>query len=289
MDKALELRMVVDQYGKVEDPLLYLNKSELIEKYKSLKDLTILGEIFALIGLAEIPYSYELAFVKNLVDSINAKVSTDEGFSYTGKLEDIVPCYNAMLLEAYSRLGLGKTEQAQRALNWIKSYQVFDRNGRTSWKHPGICRFGGCMKSVPCYIGIGKTVKALITYHELVDSEDTATDKLIKNGLAYMLKHQMFKRLSLDQPITPNITKNMFPQNYSLSITDLLFIAGKCHILNDSNTAALIETIQHKRTKSGGWKIESRYKYNGYIPFDNRRRDSQWLTYLYNSLLNSAD
>lgn len=102
MDKALELRMVVDQYGKVEDPLLYLNKSELIEKYKSLKDLTILGEIFALIGLAEIPYSYELAFVKNLVDSINAKVSTDEGFSYTVNLKIsflvTMPCFWRLIL-----------------------------------------------------------------------------------------------------------------------------------------------------------------------------------------------
>lgn len=288
MDKALELRMAVDKHGHVEDALMYLNRSELIKRYENLENLTMLGEIFALIGLAEIPYSYELSFVKKLIGSINDNVATDQGFSYTGKMEDIVPCYNAMIFEAYSRLGLGKTKQAQNALSWIKSYQVFDRNRKTAWKYDGICKYGGCMKSVPCYIGIGKTVKALITYRDIVDSEDTTINQLINNGLDYMLKHQMFKRLSIDKPISANITKNMFPQNYILSITDLLYIASKGNLLKEGNTVALIEKIEQKRTKTGGWKIEHIYKYNGYIPFDNRRQDSQWLTYIYNSLLNTT-
>ena len=287
MDKALELRMAADQNLCINDPLAYLNESELVEKYKGLTNLTMLGEIFALIGIAEIPNSYELSFVKELVGSINKNVATSEGFSYTGKVEDVVPCYNAMLLEAYVRLGLGKSKQAQNAINWIKSYQVFERNRETSWSYKGICKHGGCMKATPCYIGIGKTVRALLTYREVVKDENTTVDQLIEAGLKYMLKHQFFKRLSMDKPISPHITESTFPQSYVLSITDLLYIASKGKILGEANSSALIEKIQQKRTKNGGWKIEYLYKYNGYIPFDNRRQDSQWLTYYYDSLLNS--
>lgn len=70
MDKALELRMAIDKHGHVEDALMYLNKSELIKRYEN---LTLLGEIFALIGLAEISYSYELSFVKKLIGSVNKR------------------------------------------------------------------------------------------------------------------------------------------------------------------------------------------------------------------------
>ena len=69
----------------------------------------------------------------------------------------IVPCYNAMLLEAFTRLGKADSQDVQNALGWIKEYQVFDRNQQTRWKYDGICKHGGCMKATPCYIGIGKT------------------------------------------------------------------------------------------------------------------------------------
>lgn len=284
MDSALVLRMKVDQNKEISDPFDYLDHSDIIKNYAKMTKLKPLGKIFALIGLAEIPYAEKLPITQELLAFVNQNLSTSEGFSFTGKLEEIVPCYNAMLFEAYCRLGLGKSSEAQNALQWIKQYQVFDRQQKTTWPHKGICKFGGCMMKVPCYIGIGKTMRALLTYQEKVDPHDEKVNALIEQGVDYMLQHNLYQRLSTGQPISPHITESMFPQSYVLSLTDLVYIIEKSQHTTDPRAHDLLQLIHQKKTKTGGWKIDYIYKYAGYLPFENRRKDSEWITYLYSPI-----
>lgn len=284
MDSALVLRMKVDQNKEISEPFDYLDHSDIIKNYAKMTKLKPLGKIFALIGLAEIPYAEKLPITQELLAFVNQNLSTSEGFSFTGKLEEIVPCYNAMLFEAYCRLGLGKSSEAQNALQWIKQYQVFDRQQKTTWPHKGICKFGGCMMRVPCYIGIGKTMRALLTYQEKVDPHDEKVNALIEQGVDYMLQHNLYQRLSTGQPISPHITESMFPQSYVLSLTDLVYIVEKSQYTTDPRAHDLLQLIHQKKTKTGGWKIDYIYKYAGYLPFENRRKDSEWITYLYSPI-----
>lgn len=284
MDSALVLRMKVDQNKEISEPFDYLDHSDIIKNYAKMTKLKPLGKIFALIGLAEIPYAEKLPITQELLAFVNQNLSTSEGFSFTGKLEEIVPCYNAMLFEAYCRLGLGKSSEAQNALQWIKQYQVFDRQQKTTWPHKGICKFGGCMMKVPCYIGIGKTMRALLTYQEKVDPHDEKVNALIEQGVDYMLQHNLYQRLSTGHPISPHITESMFPQSYVLSLTDLVYIIEKSQHTTDPRAHDLLQLIHQKKTKTGGWKIDYIYKYAGYLPFENRRKDSEWITYLYSPI-----
>lgn len=284
MDSALVLRMKVDQNKEISDSFDYLDHSDIIKNYAKMTKLKPLGKIFALIGLAEIPYAEKLPITQELLAFVNQNLSTSEGFSFTGKLEEIVPCYNAMLFEAYCRLGLGKSSEAQNALQWIKQYQVFDRQQKTTWPHKGICKFGGCMMRVPCYIGIGKTMRALLTYQEKVDPHDEKVNALIEQGVDYMLQHNLYQRLSTGHPISPHITESMFPQSYVLSLTDLMYIIEKSQYTTDPRAHDLLQLIHQKKTKTGGWKIDYIYKYTGYLPFENRRKDSEWITYLYSPI-----
>lgn len=285
MDTAFILKTKIENGEGIDQPMSFLEKSEIVQKYCELENLTDLGKIFALIGLAEISYSSELDKTKELVVFVNEQIATSEGFSYTRKVQDIVPCYNAMLLESYCRLGLGKTKEAQTALNWIKKYQLFERNKTTDWQESGICKHGGCLKKTPCYIGIGKTMRTLITYQELVDGNDEEVEALLVQGTNYMLKQKMYKRLTNGQPISAHITENMFPQSYVLSLTDIIYITGKRSLWTLELTTDLKELVTNKMTKKQGWKNEFIYKYNGYIPFDNRRKESPWITDLiFNSL-----
>ena len=284
MDSALVLRMKVDQNKEISDSFDDLDHSDIIKNYANMTKLKPLGKIFALIGLAEIPYAEKLPITQELLAFVNQNLSTSEGFSFTGKLEEIVPCYNAMLFEAYCRLGLGKSSEAQNALQWIKQYQVFDRQQKTTWPHKGICKFGGCMMRVPCYIGIGKTMRALLTYQEKVDPHDEKVNALIEQGVDYMLQHNLYQRLSTGHPISPHITESMFPQSYVLSLTDLMYIIEKSQYTTDPRAHDLLQLIHQKKTKTGGWKIDYIYKYAGYLPFENRRKDSEWITYLYSPI-----
>lgn len=278
MDAAYRLKTKIDQNEPIEDPMIYLEQSQIVKKYEQQENLSALGKIFALVGLAEIPYASQLPVTQSLIQYVEKTIATSDGFSYTGKAEDIVPCYNAMLLEAYVRLGLGQKLSAQRALMWIKNYQLFERNQTTSWTGRGICQHGGCLRKTPCYIGIGKTVRALITYQKMVDQTDPQVKKMIADGVMYMEKHQWFKRLSNGQPISAHITENMFPQGYVLSLTDLIYIASHTPDLDQEALHPLIELLKMKQTKTKGWKNEYIYRYNGYQPFSMRRQDCPWIT-----------
>ncbi|MGM7317246.1 hypothetical protein EQ871_16660 [Enterococcus casseliflavus] len=289
MDTALQLRLLEESNLLKEQPysevIRLLSKSKLIDKLTSIEHKNLLSYIWNLIGIAEIPNAIYLEYTQNLVLFINKNISTDKGFSYTGSINDIVPCYNAMIFEAYCRLGLHQSPEAQNALRWIKNYQVFDRVTKTTWPHNGICKHGGCMKNVPCYIGIGKTIRALITYREFSPVPDKEVNHLIHTGLEYMLQHNMFQRLSNRQPISDHITDIMFPQSYVLSFTDLVYIVSKTNSFNRPEVFPMMEVLRKKQTSSGGWKTDYNYSYNGYIPFDTRRKDSEWITALFSSWL----
>jgi hypothetical protein len=237
--------------------------------------------VFRLMGLCEIPYATKLPYTQKLIDYINQTIATDEGFSCLGGVRELVPCYNAMLLEAYSRLGLAASPEAQAALRWIKQYQLFDRNQATAWPYDGVCKHGGCLGAVPCYIGIGKTVRALITYSEFSECEDASINQLISQGVEYMLHHNMYRRLSNGKPISSHIMDIMMPQNYALSLTDLAYIAGKLKLQGDSRLAPLLSLLKEKQVAEGQWKIDYLYSYRGYISFESRRKASEWISYLF--------
>lgn len=284
MDTALKLRVAHEENTLLDTALIdkWLDDSLLLKK---LTDQPIsdngLANLFTLIGLAEIPYAERLDHTQKLIAYVENNLATPEGFSYTGNSDHIVPCYNAMLLEAYARLGLSHYPSAQRALHWIKHYQLFERNQQTSWTGKGIKKHGGCLNAVPCYIGIGKTVRALITWQEYQKAADPEVDQLIEQGIRYMLKHRFFLRLTSDTPISKHITASAFPQSYFLSLTDLVYIAGKGKTLQEENAQPLLALLDAKQVKPDQWKLEHIYSYKGYTSFETRRKPSEWLSVLY--------
>lgn len=287
MDTALQLRIKFDNKVLITNNEInsLLEQSKIVQTLKSNYEENALFNLFRLICLSEIPYAERLSYTSDILSFVSKHLSMPEGFSYTGNANDIVPCYNAMLLEAYTRLGQATSQEAQNALNWIKQYQVFERNQLTTWKHDGICKHGGCMKATPCYIGIGKTVRALITYDEFTGHSDRKVKCLIDKGTEYMLRHNMYQRLSNQMPISAHITDIMFPQAYMLSLTDLVYIAGKTNLWADTRTNALKDLIECKAFDKDKWKIDYIYSHKGYKAFDTKRKASEWIAHIFKSCL----
>ncbi|NLY20782.1 MAG: hypothetical protein GXZ08_05830 [Tissierellia bacterium] len=283
MDTALVLRKSYDGKNGLTDIEIneLLKNSSIVQKLTKDYEEKAFFNIFRIMCLAEIPYIEKLDYTQKVIDFISNKLSTQEGFSYTGIVDYVVPCYNAMLLESYTRLGLSNSVEVKNALNWIKQYQVFERNQKTSWKHNGICKHGGCMNSTPCYIGIGKTVRALITYSEYIDYEDKEVEILIEKGINYMLRHKMYQRLSNGKLISTHITDIMFPQAYMLSLTDLVYIANKRKLWEYQEANSLKELLKAKEIAPNKWKIDYIYRNNGYKSFETRRNPSEWIEYLF--------
>ncbi|MEY8352993.1 hypothetical protein AALB39_06480 [Lachnospiraceae bacterium 54-53] len=283
MDTALKLRIASEkkQYLENNEISSLLNQSALVGKLTEDFVDHPLFAVFRVMGLSEIPHIERLPYTQKMIAYINRNIATAEGFSCLGGVEEIVPCYNAMLLEAYCRLGLAAGKEAQAALNWIEQYQLFERNQTTLWPHKGICKHGGCLGKTPCYIGIGKTVRALVTYSECVKHENQKVESLLMRGTGYMLRHKMFQRLSDGKPISHHITDIMFPQSYALSLTDLIYIIGKRRLTAEENSKALLNLLQEKQTEEDRWKIDYRYSYKGCISFESRRKVSEWISALF--------
>ena len=287
MDTALLLRVKFDNAEPLSREEIddLLAQSGVVQKLTEDYEENALFNLFRLICLSEIPYVERLPYTQKVMAYISDRLSLPDGFSYTGNVNDIVPCYNAMLLEAYTRLGQAASQEVQNALDWIKRYQVFDRNQSTTWKNSGICKHGGCMNAVPCYIGIGKTVRALITYAGFTGHTDKEVEVLIDKGTEYMLRHNLYQRLSNNAPISAHITDIMFPQAYMLTVTDLVYIAGKRKLWGDTRAHALKGLLDRKACDADCWKIDYIYSHKGYKAFEGKRKASEWIGYVFRSSL----
>lgn len=283
-DTALELRIKDDKKES-------LSKSEitsLLENSKLIKNLTKdinqnpLFLVWKLIALSEIPYSLQLPYTKKIIDLIIKNLGTSEGFSLTGEKENLLPCYNAILIKAFCKLGLQSNKIVKNAVNWILKYQAFHRNFNSDWKEAEILKHGGCLKSTPCYIGLTKSVIALHEYNKFESNKDLQLK--IEEGTEYILQRHLFKRQSNGNPITKHILDLYFPENYNITILELLWFISETDKIKDTRVNDSIEYINEKRNKNKMWAVNYVYKSDGYISFDGKVKEGQWLSYLINTI-----
>ncbi len=106
MDSALELRIKIDGGVKIStrEAFDFLSRSLLVKKLTSDTSDRTLFYVWRLLALSEIPYSENLPYTKALLRKIFSTMGTESGFSITGKAEDLLPCYNAMVSYALCRL-----------------------------------------------------------------------------------------------------------------------------------------------------------------------------------------
>ncbi|GAU80008.1 hypothetical protein [Fusibacter sp. 3D3] len=289
MDHALLLKIEFDNGRALTDEKIstLLSSSEVIKSLTSTFSKKSLYPIWRLLALSEIPYVERLKYTQDLVEYIEDTYATSDGFSITGKGEDLLPCYNAMLIEVYSKLGYADRPVVTHAVEWIKKYQIFERNEKTVWTGKGIQKYGGCMKSIPCYIGLAKTVKALIYYSKTV--HDDQVIEIISKGTEYLLQHNLYQRLSNSAPITKHILDIAFPQSYQLNIIELLDIAYMTEHMNHPSVKSAVDFIKERKTKYNDWRINYIYKADGFISFDKRGQKGEWITYLLEKYLNQIN
>ena len=282
MDSALILRKLCDSGTEISknEALILLESSNLIADLTSEVIEKPLFAVWRITALAEIPYTEELDYTKKLIKYIRKNMLTGEGFSLSGKKTDLLPCYNAMLVEAFSKLGFADTDFVKAGVNWIKKYQLFERNKKTRWDGKGIKKYGGCMKKIPCYIGVVKSVKALIYYEKYSSDDDAETEKLIQKGISYIKKHRLYKHLSNEEPINSHILDISYPQSYQLNIIELLEIMYLTGNINDKACDAALNYIKQKKTSGNFWKTDYIYSGTGYTAFDKRGGKGGWVTCL---------
>jgi hypothetical protein len=281
-DTSLQLRVLNDN-GVIlskEEALSELMHSKIIGRLTTDIIEKPLFYVWRLIALSEIPYTIHLDYTKNLIDRIYNRLSTPYGFSLSGNEKMFLPCYNAMLVSALSRLGRSGDVEVKQAVDWIMAYQPMERGVQVSIPKLKFEKYGGCFNNTPCYIGLVKSVMALIEYKK--DSQNEIVNDKIAKGVEYMLEHNLFKRKSTGKPITGRILDISFPESYHLNIVELVRIIKEAKFMNDERTNDALAFLVSRKQKDDKWKINYRYKADGYVVFDQGSKLGDWVSYIIN-------
>ncbi|MFV0414268.1 MAG: hypothetical protein ACK5L3_13550 [Oscillospiraceae bacterium] len=278
MDTALALRRAADA-GQLPPPSevgALLRQSPLVSRLTASFEPKPTYAVWRLVALAEIPGTGQLPYTQALLRYIEQNMVCEWGFSLDGTAGYFLPCYGAMLLEAYCKLGLAHRAAAQNTLARLKRYQRLERGTPTLWEGKGIQKYGGCLKSTPCFIGVAKSVKAAAHYCHATAHADKEAEAFVERGMAYILQHRLYQRLSSKEPINGHILDIAFPASYQLNIVELLELCLLTGRLGHPACADALAYVNSKRGPGGFWKTTHSYRGPGYVLFDPRGKPAEW-------------
>lgn len=282
MDSALILKLQHDS-GIFTDEVLaleLLNKSELINELLADFEFDILNLMNRLTELSEIPWTHKLERVQKWLEKLAELSCSGDGFTITGKSDDLLSCYNSMITSVLIRMNFHDKRIIASGIDWILKYQHVERNQVNTWNGSRILKYGGCLKQTPCYIGV---VKAMIALSDFKKSNNYTPDADLENklhsGLEYILSHQVYKRLSADLPVTKDIDKLTFPFSYKTNIVEILRLLKTNNKDTDIRCKSAKDFVLSKRRKDGFWQINSSYLPKCWILFDKPKEKGFWITH----------
>ncbi len=289
MDSTLILKKKYDS-GEIIDfseASEYLTQSKLLNCLLEDFEFDVLNLLNRLTEIAEIPFAYKIPKVQDWVEKLVQLSYCGEGFSILGKRDDILSCYNAMITSILIQMHYHDKEKVESGINWILEYQNIERGTENKWNGTRILKYGGCMKSTPCYIGIVKAMIALSDYKNTSEfmTNEKVNSKLYR-GLEYVLSHQVFLSQSDSKPVTKDITKLTYPFSYKTNIIEILRLLKQNDLLSDSRCEIAIGYLKKKQQKAGYWKINSSYLPKYWVQFDKTKEPGLWVTHEIEKLLN---
>lgn len=292
-DSALILKKAYDK-GEIlskNNVQTMLEESELIKKLIKTPERSpnnfagLRNYMWRLLELCEIPYTYTLEKVQSWLKLLVDKSYIKEGFSLEGKKDHLLACHNALITTILLKMNFEEKEKIDAGIHWILIYQEVERGKERKWSGKDLyTRFGGCMKDVPCYYGIVKSMIALTEYKKRFEASKQIENKL-NLGLDYILKHEVYKRLSTKRPIENSIILNFYPYTYKSNIIEILSLLKEHGLLKDIHCYDALDILRNKQRSDGYWQADTSYMKSGWIDFDIPKKPGFWITYVISQLL----
>ena len=238
-----------------------------------------------LLELSEIPFTHTLEKVQIWLDLLVGKSSIPEGFSLTGERDGVLACHNAMVTTILIKIEYDDRDTVDAGIRWIVDYQSVERGKECTWAGKDLfTRFGGCMKKIPCFYGVVKSMVALTEYKKRFEGSKTFDSKL-NQGLEYILKHKVFKRLSTGEPIESSIIENFYPYTYKSNIIEILSLLKANDLLGDERCSEAIEILKRKQRSDGFWQADRAYMKTSWVEFDKPKKPGPWISYVISGLV----
>ncbi len=238
-----------------------------------------------LLELSEIPFTHTLEKAQRWLKLLIDRSSISQGFSLTGSRGGLLACHNAMITTILMTMEYDDRDKIEAGINWILDYQSVERDKECRWTGVDLfTRFGGCMKKTPCFYGVVKSMIALTEYKNRFGGDKKIENKL-SQGLEYILKHRVFKRLSKDEPIEPSIVENFYPYPYKTNIIETISLLKVNGLLGDKRCSEAIDLLNQKQRPDGFWQADTSYMKPAWIDFDKLKKPGPWISYVINGLV----
>lgn len=295
-DSALSLKKAYDKGENVilKEAQKMLKQSELLDKLLMTPErppttfVGIRNYLWRLLEISEIPFTYTLDKVQKWVELLVEKSFIQGGFALEGKQDHLLACHNALITTILIKMEYNDKGKIDAGIKWILDYQSVERGIKSKWPGKDLyTRWGGCMKAVPCYYGVIKSMIALTEYKKRFESSKTIDAKLNK-GLEYILKHSVFKRLSTEQPIEDSIILNFYPYTYKSNILEILSLLKANGLMDDERCNDAINILRKKQRKDGYWQADASYMKSAWIDFDIPKKPGLWISYIIIGLLGNG-
>jgi len=243
--------------------------------------------LWRLLELSEIPFTNTLEKVQKWIELLVDKSYIGEGFALEGKKDNLLACHNALITTILIKMENDDKEKIDAGINWILEYQSVERGKERKWSGSDLyTRFGGCMKSTPCYYGIIKSMIALTEYKRRFETSKNLDDTL-KQGLKYILNHKLYKRLSMDKPIEDSIILNFYPYTYKSNIMEILSLLKANDLMEDDHCSDALEILKEKQRPDGYWQADTSYMKSAWIDFDMPKKPGLWISYIISELVDN--
>lgn len=293
LDSALTLKKAYEKGDNVsiKEAKEMLDQSKLIgelltdPKQKSDTFTGLRAHEWRLLELSEIPFTHTLGKVQKWLELLIDKSYIQEGFSLTGDKDGLLACHNAMITTILIKMEYDNKDKIDAGINWILDYQNVERSKECKWTGSDLfTRFGGCMKKTPCFYGVVKSMIALTEYKKRFGGSKKLDNKL-NQGLEYIRKHKVFKRLSTGKPIEPSIIENFYPYTYKSNIIETLLLLKANGLLNDERCNEAIDILKQKQCSDGFWQVDTSYMKTAWIDFDKPKKPGPWISYVISGLV----
>ncbi len=291
-DTALELKERVQNQDNVADEEIqrYLAESKLIPKllvppkWPPTKFAGLRTYLWRLTELSEIPYVERLDAIQDMLKILLKYSTNDEGFSLRGTSDGLTACHNSMITTVLIKLNYPDQSLIRKGIDWILKYQMMGRNQKSTWKGTDLyTKWGGCMKATPCFYGVVKATLALSEFSRkfgetLEKPEKTILQKKLEEGLNYILSHNLYQKLSNQQPIEDSIISTFYPFPYRTNLVELLHLMKQNNLLQDPRCNRAIELLRKKKRKDGYWQVDKTYMKSSWVEFDIPKHPGLWVT-----------
>ena len=202
-------------------------------------------------------------------------------FSIDGHDGGVLSCYVGIAGETYLRAG--RADLAEPQIEWILHHQEVRVGGRSRrgqatmlWDERLRTRYGGCMATTTCLIGLVKAGRALCYWLER-SADQRASELLAVIREVFLERRLLYRRDGTVMPLGGSGGQAVrwldpaFPLDWHTDLLEVLDLVAAAGVI-DERVQPAIERLARTQSPDGSWPLRASFPPSDIAPLERRSR-----------------